>query len=196
MLAAAAHGVKHQAFSTPNRNRLHGEGRGAGPSTFWRLIERRHAAVDPRKPIHPIVEIVVRELHALGLDALRAFLDLSGDGDARSGRMVRVNGPDDPPRALPQPGESFGPRSTGAQPNTSDTLHFGEARWSDRPRSCRTDARRIRPRLENARRGQRHHTAHLQIALGHAEPRADPRTANICTGAWCQEMTPDQLLRC
>jgi hypothetical protein len=109
MLAAAAPGVKLQTFSTPNRNRLPSRRPWSGPSTFWRLVERRHAAVDLWKPIHPIEEIVVREFHALGLDALPAFLDPSGDGDAGSERKVRVNGPDDPPRALHQPGGYFGP---------------------------------------------------------------------------------------
>jgi hypothetical protein len=60
--------------------------------------------VDPRKPIRPIEEIVVREFHSLRLDTRRAILDHSGDGDAGSERKIRVNGPDDPPRAMHQPG--------------------------------------------------------------------------------------------
>jgi hypothetical protein len=101
MLATTAPAVKLQTYSTPEQasctNAIN-----QSLKTFWTLVERLHAAADQQSPIHQVEETIFRDLLAMGLDLLGAFLALSGDGDAGPTLTVAGDGPDDPPQVLPR----------------------------------------------------------------------------------------------
>jgi hypothetical protein len=81
MLAAAAPAVKLPDLATPEQ-RGWARALGQALNSFWGLVERIHAAADAQQPIHQVEEVIFRQLLAMGLDLLRAFLDRAGDGDA------------------------------------------------------------------------------------------------------------------
>ena len=101
MLATAAPAVKLPTYSTPEQTSC-AQAVDRSLTTFWTLVERLRSAADERRPIHRVEEAIFRDLLAMGLDLLRAFLALSGDGDAGPHLTVRGEGPDDPPRVLPR----------------------------------------------------------------------------------------------
>src|SRR3954470_23947422 len=81
MFAATSPSVKFDAPSTPEQ-RAAAMAIDASLALFWALVERLHAAADQRQPIHQVEETVFRQLLAMGLSLLQAFLATSGDGDA------------------------------------------------------------------------------------------------------------------
>src|SRR3954449_12850888 len=81
MFAATSNSVKFAAFSTPEQ-RAAAMAIDASLTLFWALVERLHAAADQHQPIHQVEETVFRQLLAMGLSLLQAFLATSGDGDA------------------------------------------------------------------------------------------------------------------
>ena len=92
MLAATAIPVKFDATSTP-KQRACVMAIDRSLTIFWTLVERLQAAADQRQPIHQVEEAIFRQLLAMGLSLLQAFVALSGDGDV---------GPDpDRPRGSP-----------------------------------------------------------------------------------------------
>lgn len=101
MLATAAPAVKLQTYSTPEQAGC-ADAIDRSLTIFWSLVERLRSAADQRRPIHQVEEVIFRDLLAMGLDLLRAFLVLSGDGDAGPTLTVAGDGPDDPPRVLPR----------------------------------------------------------------------------------------------
>ena len=80
MLTATAPAVKFPTSSTPE---LAACARALDKSlaTFWTLVERLGSAADRREPIHDVEHAIFRSLLAMGLDLLKAFLALAGDGD-------------------------------------------------------------------------------------------------------------------
>ena len=101
MLATAAPAVKFPTYSTPEQ---------AGCATADRPVPSRssgpssNASTPPptqQQPIHQVEEAIFRELLAMGRDLLRAFLALSGDGDAGPTLTVPGEGPSDPPESCP-----------------------------------------------------------------------------------------------
>ena len=107
MLATTASVVKRPTFSTPEQASCV-QAIDRSLTTFWTLVERLHAAADQQQPIHHVEEAIFRDLLAMGLDLLRAFLALSGDGDAGPNLTVPGDGPDDPPQVLPRLDEPRG----------------------------------------------------------------------------------------
>jgi hypothetical protein len=101
MLATTAPAVKPPTYATPEQASC-SQAIDRSLNTFWSLVERLHCAADQHQPIHQVEEIVFRDLLAMGLDLLRAFLSLSGDGDAGPDLTVPGEGPDDPPQVLPR----------------------------------------------------------------------------------------------
>ena len=101
MLASTAPAVKHPAYSTPEQTSC-AQAVDRSLTTFWALVERLRSAADQQRPIHQVEEAIFRDLLAMGLDLLQAFLALSGDGDAGPNLTVRGEAPDDPPRDLPR----------------------------------------------------------------------------------------------
>ena len=101
MLATAAPAVKLPTYSTPEQAGC-AQAIDRSLTIFWTLVERLRSAADQRQPIHQVEEAIFRDLLAMGLDLLRAFLALSGDGDAGPNLTVPGDGPDDPPRVLPR----------------------------------------------------------------------------------------------
>jgi hypothetical protein len=101
MLAAANPAVKFPALPTP-------EQRGCSMAidhalaTFWGLVERLHAAADQKQPIHHVEEVIFRQLLAMGLDLLRAFLARAGDGDVGPTLTIPGESPSEPPQVLPR----------------------------------------------------------------------------------------------
>ena len=107
MLATTASVVKHPTFSTPEQASC-AQAIDRSLATFWALVERLHAAADQRQPIHHVEETIFRDLLAMGLNLLCAFLALSGDGDVGPELTVPGDGPDDPPQVLPRLDEPRG----------------------------------------------------------------------------------------
>jgi hypothetical protein len=101
MLATTAPTVKLQNDSSPEQAACD-KAIDRSLTTFWTLVERLHCAADQQQPIHQVEEAVFRALLAMGLDLLRAFLALSGDGDAGPNLTVHGERPDDPPQVLPR----------------------------------------------------------------------------------------------
>ena len=101
MLATTTPAVKLLADSTPEQASC-SQAIDRSLTTFWTLVERLRDAADQRQPIHQVEEAVFRDLLAMGLDLLRAFLALSGDGDAGPDLTIPGDGPDDPPQVLPR----------------------------------------------------------------------------------------------
>ena len=101
MLATTTPNVKRQTYSTPEQTSC-AKAIDRSLTTFWTLVERLRGAAGQRQPIHQVEETVFRDLLAMGLDLLRAFLTLSGDGDAGPNLTVPGEGPDDPPQVLPR----------------------------------------------------------------------------------------------
>ena len=101
MLAAADPAVKFPALTTP-------EQRGCSMAidhalaTFWELVERLHAAADQQQPIHHVEEVIFRQLLAMGLDLLRAFLAWAGDGDVGPTLAISGDRPAEPSQDLPR----------------------------------------------------------------------------------------------
>jgi hypothetical protein len=101
MLSAAAPVVKLPDLATP-------EQRGCSMAidhalaTFWELVERLHAAADQQQPIHHVEEVIFRQLLAMGLDLLRAFLARAGDGDLGPTLTIPGDGPSEPSQDLPR----------------------------------------------------------------------------------------------
>ena len=79
MLATTPPAVKLQTYSTPEQAGC-AQAIDRSLTIFWTLVERLHCAVDQRHPVHAVEEAVFHDLLAMGLDLLRAFLALSGDG--------------------------------------------------------------------------------------------------------------------
>ena len=101
MLATTAPAVKPPTYSTPEQASC-SKAIDRSLNTFWSLVERLHCAADQHQPIHQVEEIVFRDLLTMGRDLLRAFLSLSGDGDAGPDLTVPGEGPGDPPQVLPR----------------------------------------------------------------------------------------------
>jgi hypothetical protein len=101
MLANTTLAVKLQTYSTPEMAGCD-QAIDRSLNIFWGLVERLRSAADQRQPIHQVEEIIFRQLLAMGLDLLRAFLALSGDGDAGPNLTVCGDGPDEPTRVLPR----------------------------------------------------------------------------------------------
>jgi len=101
MLATTSPAVKRPTYSTPEQASC-SKAIDRSLTTFWTLVERLRCAADQRQPIHRVEEVIFRDLLAMGLDLLRAFLALSGDGDAGPDLIVAGDGPDDPPQVLPR----------------------------------------------------------------------------------------------
>jgi hypothetical protein len=101
MLAITTPAVKLQSDSTPEQASC-AMAIDRSLTTFWTLVERLRSAADQRQPIHQVEEAVFRDLLAMGLDLLRAFLALSGDGDAGPDLTVPGDRPDDLPQVLPR----------------------------------------------------------------------------------------------
>jgi hypothetical protein len=101
MLATTAPAVKLPTYSTPEQASC-SEVIDRSLNTFWSLVERLHRAADQHQPIHQVEEIIFRDLLAMGLELLRAFLSLSGDGDVGPNLTISGDGPDDPPQVLPR----------------------------------------------------------------------------------------------
>jgi hypothetical protein len=101
MLATTAPAVKLPTYSTPEQASC-AKAVDRSLTTFWTLVERLRSAADERQPIHRVEEAIFRDLLVMGLDLLRAFLALSGDGDAGPNLTACGDGPDDPPRVLPR----------------------------------------------------------------------------------------------
>jgi hypothetical protein len=101
MLATTTPTVKFPTGSTPEQASC-SKAIDRSLTTFWTLVERLRLAADQRQPIHQVEEAVFRDLLAMGLDLLRAFLALSGDGDAGPDLTVPGEGPNDPPQVLPR----------------------------------------------------------------------------------------------
>ena len=101
MLSAAAPVVKLPDLATP-------EQRGCSMAidhalaTFWELVERLHAAADQQQPIHHVEEVIFRQLLAMGLDLLRAFLARAGDGDLGPTLTIPGESPSEPSQDLPR----------------------------------------------------------------------------------------------
>ena len=101
MLATTTPAVKLATYSSPEQASC-SQAIDRSLTTFWTLVERLRGAADQRQPIHRVEEAVFRDLLRMGLDLLRAFLALSGDGDAGPNLTVPGDGPDDPPQVLPR----------------------------------------------------------------------------------------------
>jgi hypothetical protein len=101
MLATTLSAVKRQTYSTPEQASC-AKAIDRSLTTVWTLVERLRGAADQQPPIHQVEEAVFRDLLAIGLDLLRAFLALSGDGDAGPDLTVPGDGPDDLPQVLPR----------------------------------------------------------------------------------------------
>jgi hypothetical protein len=101
MLTAAAPTVKLRPDTTP-------EQRGCSTaidqalSLFWTLVERLQDAAEEKQPIHQVEELIFRDLLAIGLAMLRAFLDSSGDGDVGPTLTLFGESPEEPPQVLPR----------------------------------------------------------------------------------------------
>src|SRR3954453_17076848 len=95
MLTAAAPAVKLAPATTP-------EQRGCSTAIdqaltiFWSLVERVRGAADARQPIHQVEEMIFRDLLAVGLAMLRAFLDPSGSGDVGPALTTPGASPEEP----------------------------------------------------------------------------------------------------
>jgi hypothetical protein len=101
MLATTPPAVKLQTYSTPEQAGC-AQAIDRSLTIFWTLVERLRRAADQQHPVHAVEEAVFHDLLAMGLDLLRAFLTLSGDGDAGPSLTVPGDGPDDPPQVLPR----------------------------------------------------------------------------------------------
>ena len=144
MLATIMPAVKLQTDSTPEQASC-SQAIGRSLSIFWTLVERLRSAADQRQPIYQVEAIIFRDLLAMGLDLLGAFLALSGDGDVGPNLTVAGDGPDDPPRVLPR---LDWPRS---RPYLSifgavaiERIGYGD----DRPEAAPLDARLHLPRRQ------------------------------------------------
>ena len=101
MFATTSPAVKSQAYTTPEQSAASQAADGA-LATFWTIFERLHHSAERKQPIHQVEEAIFRGLLAMGREFLRAFLALSGDGDAGPNLTVLGEGPDDPSRVLPR----------------------------------------------------------------------------------------------
>ena len=101
MFAATAIPVKFDATSTPEQ-RACARATDRALTLFWTLVERLQAAAEQRQPIHQVEETIFRQLLAMGLSLLQAFVALSGDGDVGPTLTVPGDPPGDPPRVLPR----------------------------------------------------------------------------------------------
>ena len=101
MLATTTPAVKLPTYSAPEQASC-AKAIDRSLTTFWTLVERLRYAADQQQPIHQVEEAVFRDLLAMGLDLLRAFLALSGDGDAGPELTIPGDGPDEPPQVLPR----------------------------------------------------------------------------------------------
>ena len=101
MLAAAAPTVKLSPGTTPEQQ---GCSRAIDQalSLFWTLVERLQDAADQQQPIHQVEEMIFRDLLAIGLAMLRAFLDSSGTGDVGPTLTILGESPEEPPQVLPR----------------------------------------------------------------------------------------------
>ena len=144
MFAATSSAVKFDPAPTPEQ-RASALAIDASLTLFWALVERLQAAADQRQPIHQVEETIFRQLLAMGLSLLRAFLASSGDGDAGPTLTLPGDRPLDPPRVLPRLDE---PRSR------PDLSIFGEATITrvcyghDRLEAAPLDARLHLPRRQ------------------------------------------------
>lgn len=101
MLTATAPAVKFPTFSTPEQAGC-SQAIDQSLASFWLLVERLRSAADQQQPVHQVEEQIFRGLLAMGLDLLKAFLALSGDGDVGPEFTVRGADRDDPPQVLPR----------------------------------------------------------------------------------------------
>jgi hypothetical protein len=101
MLSAAAPTVKRPPYETPEQ-RSGAMAIDHALTLFWTLVERLRAAADQEQPIHQVEETLFRDLLAMGLDLLRAFLAWSGDGDVGPRLAVFGERPSDPPQIWPR----------------------------------------------------------------------------------------------
>jgi hypothetical protein len=101
MFAATSTTVKFEAFSTPEQ-RASAMAIDRSLTLFWTLVERLQAAADQHRPIHQVEETIFRQLLAMGLSLLQAFLAHSGEGDAGPTLTVPGDRPSDPPQVLPR----------------------------------------------------------------------------------------------
>src|SRR5690242_7250835 len=101
MFAAATIPVKFDATSTPEQ-RACAMATDRALTLFWTLVERLQAAAEQRRPIHQVEETIFRQLLAMGLSLLEAFVALSGDGDVGPTLTLPGDQPGDPPQVLPR----------------------------------------------------------------------------------------------
>ena len=95
MLTAAAPTVKLRPDTTPEQQGC-SLAIDQALSIFWALVERLRDAAEGQQPIHQVEEIIFRDLLAIGLALLRAFLDSSGDGDVGPTLTIPGNSPGEP----------------------------------------------------------------------------------------------------
>jgi hypothetical protein len=101
MLTAAAPLVKLAPDTTPEQQ-SGARDIGQALTTFWTLVERTRDGAEREQPIHQVEEVIFRDVLKIGLALLRGFLARSGDGDGGSTLTVTVDGPWEPPQALPR----------------------------------------------------------------------------------------------
>lgn len=101
MLATAAPTVKLAPDTTPE---LQGCSLAIDQalSLFWTLVERLQDAAAQERPIHQVEEVIFRDLLAIGLALLRAFLASSGTGDVGPTLTILGESPEEPPQVLPR----------------------------------------------------------------------------------------------
>ena len=101
MFAATAIPVKFDATSTPEQ-RACARATDRALTLFWTLVERLQAAAEQRQPNPQVEETIFRQLLAMGLSLLQAFVALSGDGDMGPTLTLPGDQPGDPPQVLPR----------------------------------------------------------------------------------------------
>ena len=101
MLAAAAPAVKFAPGTTPEQRGC-SQAIDQALTVFWSLVQRLQGAADAQQPIHQVEEIIFRELLAIGLAMLRAFLHASGTGDVGPTLTLPGESPEEPPQVLPR----------------------------------------------------------------------------------------------
>ena len=101
MLTAAAPTVKLRPDTTPEQQGC-SLAIDQALTISWALVERLRDAAEGQQPIHQVEEIIFRDLLAIGLAMLRAFLDSSGDGDVGPTLTIPGNSPGEPSQVVPR----------------------------------------------------------------------------------------------
>lgn len=101
MLTSAAPLVKLAPATTPEQQSC-ARDIDQALTIFWTLVERLQNAAEEKQPIHQVEETIFRDLLAIGLALLRAFLASSGDGDVGPTLTIFGESPQEPPQILPR----------------------------------------------------------------------------------------------